>query len=73
MMATQYSTSDGDMLDRICWVYYGQQSKAVEAVLEANRAIKLADYGPVLPAGLIITLPELTASESETTTVSLWD
>jgi phage tail protein X len=71
--ATQYRTSENDMLDRICWRYYGRQSGAVEAVLEANRAIGLAAYGPVLPGGLLITLPELTESETATTTVSLWE
>lgn len=58
-MADQYITADGDMIDLICWRYYekGQQPLAVERVYEANRG--LAALGPVLPAGVIITLPDL--------------
>lgn len=72
-MANQYRTSEKDMLDRICWIYYGQQSGAIEAVLEANRTVALADYGPILPSGVLITLPDLTSAEALIATVSLWD
>lgn len=67
---TQYRTKENDMLDAICQRYYGKQSKAVEIVYEANRG--LADYGPVLPAGLIIELPEIEAMET-VAPVRLWD
>ena len=69
-MAQIYRCKDGDMLDWICWKYYGRQAGAVEAVLEANSG--LADRGPVYPAGLEITLPDLPAS-NETDVVRLWD
>ena len=55
----------------ICWRHYGEQSGAVEVVLEANPG--LADTGPVLPAGIIIELPELPPAVQELPTVRLWD
>ncbi|MBB4287833.1 tail protein X [Roseospira goensis] len=50
-----YTTFDGDMLDHLCWRHYGQEWDMVEAVLDANPG--LAALGPVLPAGVTITLP----------------
>ena len=69
-MAT-YKTSQGDMLDEICWRFYGAQSGAVEAVLDANPG--LADLGPILPIDTEIVLPELTAPAPEDAPVRLWD
>jgi phage tail protein X len=63
-----YRTSDGDMLDRICLKYYGQQSDAVEFVLENNPG--LATLGPVFNAGVIILLPPMPIKP--TPTVRLW-
>ncbi|PMP51659.1 MULTISPECIES: tail protein X [Vibrio] len=67
---TQYRTRTGDMLDWVCTQYYGERPRAVEAVLDANPG--LAAYGPVLPAGLVIELPDLGPAE-DTSTISLWD
>jgi phage tail protein X len=67
---TQYRTKENDMLDAICFKFYGRQSKAVEIVLEANRG--LADVGPVLPLGLIIELPEIPAVDT-VAAIRLWD
>lgn len=64
-----YTTKDGDVLDLICWKYYGSTSGAVEKVLEANR--HLANLGAVFSAGVKIILPDL-ASEEETESVKLW-
>lgn len=66
----QYLTREGDMLDRICWKFYGRQSTAVEAVLEANP--HLADHGPALPAGIVIELPEL-PEPTEEASGGLWN
>jgi len=66
----EYRTKTGDMIDAICHRYYGSQSGAVERVYEANRS--LADYGPVLPSGLVIELPEMPVAET-VKTVRLWD
>lgn len=71
-MASTYQTRNGDVLDHICFDHYGAAAvnQSVAAVLEANRG--LADYGPVLPAGIIITLPDWTA-ESRSSGEQLWD
>ena len=67
-----YRTRDKDMLDKICHDYYGQTNRRiVEMLLEANPG--LADYGPVLPTGLIITLPDLETHQSATSPLKLWD
>jgi len=64
-----YTTKDGDMLDRVCWEYYGMES-AVTKVLEANPG--LADLGPVLSAGVEIVLPEIATPEPDQG-INLWD
>lgn len=66
----QYRTKTGDMLDAICHTYYAGQAGATEWVLEANSG--LADYGPVLPSGVIIELPDLPPAE-QAQTIRLWD
>jgi len=55
-MPTTYTTRDGDMLDRICFDYYGTVS-AIVAVYEANPG--LAKKGIFLPASVVIALPDL--------------
>ena len=57
MTAVRYLTRDGDMLDWICWRHYGRSDRTVEAVLAANPG--LAERGPVLPAGIELTLPDI--------------
>lgn len=64
-----YVTKDGDVLDAICWKYYGSTSGTVEKVLEANR--HLAELGSIFTAGVKIILPDLT-QEEETESVKLW-
>ena len=66
-----YITKDGDTADYIAWKYYGNQDDGtVEALLDANKG--LADRGPVLPDGMVITLPEIT-TPATTQGVKLWD
>ena len=67
----RYRTKEGDMLDWICWRHYGQQAGAVEAVLKANPG--LSEAGPLLPAGLVIELPDLPQPNQSIDTVRLWD
>jgi phage tail protein X len=64
-----YITKDGDVLDSICFKYYGSTSGIVEKVLEANR--HLAELGSIFAAGVKIILPDLT-QEEETESVKLW-
>ncbi len=67
-----YRTRDKDMLDKICYDYYGQTShRIVEMVLEANPS--LADYGTIFPAGLSIKLPDLEPQQNFSSSVKLWD
>jgi phage tail protein X len=70
MATLKYTTKEGDMVDELCWRYYGIQSGAVEQVYDANP--NLAGYGPILPQGVVITLPELT-TEATDTSVNLWE
>lgn len=70
MAAVTYRTQEGDMLDALCWLHYGRQSGAVEAVLDVNPG--LADQGPVYPAGVLIALPDLPVP-APAAPVRLWD
>ena len=63
-----YRCQEGDTLDRICWLHYGRES-AVPRVIEANPGI--SDLGPYLPAGTLVTLPDL--ADPPRQTVQLWD
>ena len=61
-------TRDGDVLDDLIWQHYGR-SEVLAAVLEANPA--LARLLPVLSAGLVIELFELSISV-EVPVIRLW-
>jgi phage tail protein X len=63
-----YLTMDGDVLDKICWLFYGQSSKTTEAVLKRNPLLNR--YPSVLPAGLILVLPVM---RYEAQRKPLWD
>lgn len=68
-MATTCRTSSGDLLDTICYQFYGHLNGSVEAVLDANQG--LGDEPQPFRAGVLIVLPDL-QSQTETT-VQLWD
>jgi phage tail protein X len=68
-MSQTYCTKDGDTVDAIAWLHYGREAAAVD-ILEANP--RLADHGPILPAGVQVTLPDLPAPV-EPAAVRLWD
>jgi phage tail protein X len=67
----KYRTKTGDVLDNICYQYYGQTRGVVEKVLEANPG--LAELGAIYDTGIIINLPKLTFPEQQQTTIRLWD
>lgn len=69
-MAT-YTTVAGDMVDLVCWRTYGDEAGFTEAVLDANPG--LADDGPILPAGVVIDLPDIAPVSEAPVTVTLWD
>lgn len=67
----KYRTSEGDTADLIAWKQYGTQAgRIVEQLLEVNPG--LADRGPVLPAGLVINLPDIKPA-TDTAGIRLWD
>ena len=68
--AGAYFTADDDVLDEICWRRYGRED-AVPAVLAANP--RLADAGPVLPAGVLIVLPDLPRASRALPAERLWE
>ena len=63
-----YLTVDGDMVDDIAFTYYGASIGYAEAVYVANRF--LTDYGPILPAGLVVVLPVVNITNK---LPQLWD
>ena len=50
-----HRTIDGDMVDAICKDHYGTET-VTQQVYAANPG--LAAYGPILPKGLLIELPD---------------
>lgn len=66
----RYRCSEGDVLDAICLAHYGRTG-TVEAVLAINPG--LGSHGPILPAGLVITLPNLGPATKVRHTIRLWD
>ena len=69
MMQT-YRTSDGDTMDYIAWKFYETlEGRVVEQLLDANQGI--ADLGPVLPAGVLVKMPDIAPQQQEQG-VRLW-
>lgn len=64
-------THQGDTVDLLCWRHFGRTQGLVEVVLEMNPG--LADYGPVLPLGLEVELPEAPDDKPKTPLLQLWD
>lgn len=64
--------SQGDTLDALCYRVFGRTAGVTEAALEANTG--LADLGPVLPMGTLVTLPDpADAVQPDVDIVQLWD
>ncbi|MGH8076842.1 MAG: tail protein X [Lysobacter sp.] len=62
----------GDTLDQLCWRHLGRTAGVVEAAYEANPGI--AAFGPVLPHGTPVELPEpLVAAPARRALIQLWD
>lgn len=69
-MAATYTTRQLDELDLICFRYYGGTQGSVEAVLSRNPG--LADMLPILPPGVVITLPDLPKPVGTATLLRFW-
>lgn len=67
-MAKTIRTSDGDVLDEICYAYYGTVLGMTEAVYSANPG--LAAYVQPFASGIVITLPDVDTPRDES--VQLW-
>lgn len=63
-------TQQGDTVDVLCWRYFGRTGGIVEQVFLLNPGI--ADFGPVLPQGTEVLLPEQVQQEKSNRTVKLW-
>jgi phage tail protein X len=69
-MPAAYTTIAGDTVDLIAWRYYGGlDGRQAEQLLAANPG--LAELGAVLPAGVVIMLPDFAATAT-TQGVRLW-
>ena len=61
-----------DTVDAICWREYGSVVLVLfELVLSANP--KLAEFGPFIPMGTQVTLPEIETPQQTKQTINLWD
>ena len=70
----QVRSRQHDTVDALVWRYLGDGAGYVEQALALNPA--LARHGAVLPAGLVITLPEPAPSTGQVAAadlVQLWD
>lgn len=71
-MTSTATARDGDTVDLICWRELGKTAAVTEQVLALNPG--LADLGVTLPAGTIVTLPDLASVETPTIDIEqLWD
>ena len=62
----QVRTGQNDTLDLLCWRHLGITAGVVEAALQLNPG--LAGHGPILPQGILVTLPDATTvSQTDTT------
>ncbi|GHB32841.1 tail protein X [Salinicola rhizosphaerae] len=60
----------GDTVDAICQRIHGKTAGVTEQVLELNPG--LAEFGPILPQGTPVAMPELARRQERTDTVQLW-
>ena len=75
-MTTTITTRAGDMLDRLVWLHagrpaWGRMRGLVEAARLANPHLRA--HGPILPAGIVIALPDLPTAPLPAAVVKLWD
>ncbi len=66
----QERTQQNDTIDSICWRYYGRTAGVTELVLQANPT--LAELGPIIPMGTLITLPDAPPAAPKKESINLW-
>ena len=64
-------TQQDDVIDALCWRHYGHTNGVVEAVMAANPS--LSTYGPVLPMGIDVEMPDVTPAPSNARLINLFD
>lgn len=67
----QVTSIDGDMIDLMVWRATGRTAGTLEIVLEANP--HAADFPPVLPAGVTLTIPDDALKLPERPSFKLWE
>jgi phage tail protein X len=70
-MARRVYAQQGDTVDALCFRHLGRTQGVVEATLETNEG--LAAYGPILPMGLAVDLPDDPAAQPTLKLVNLFD
>lgn len=70
---TTYTTRQDDVLDDVIFRYYGFTDGVVETVMETNRALNLGQYGPQLPAGLVLVMPDVDPPVESSQPTRLWE
>lgn len=65
------SAREGDTLDLLCWRDRGLGPADLPAVLTLNPG--LAARGPVLPAGLAVSVPARSVTPPVLAVIQLWD
>lgn len=66
----QLRAQQGDTLDLILYRHYGYTAGITEQVLALNPG--LAEQGPILPMGTLITLPDA-PTQAAAPLIQLWD
>ena len=71
-MEIETTTLEGETLDFVIFRVHGRVDEALlSKTFDMNP--ELAEYGTVLPAGVIVKLPAIDNSVTEVPTVKLWD
>ncbi|ATP85859.1 tail protein X [Acinetobacter baumannii] len=60
-----------DTVDAICWREYGRSTGVVERVLETNP--HLSEFGPFIPMGTKVQLPDIPTPQNKVQSIQLWD
>ncbi|WP_251978556.1 tail protein X [Salinicola avicenniae] len=61
----------GDTVDAICQRVFGRTAGVTEQALELNPG--LAEFGPVLPQGTAVVLPDVAPRPQRSDPIQLWD
>jgi len=60
-----------ESVDALCYRHYGSTQGQVERVLIANPG--LADFGVIVPEGMLVDMPDSVLSSTQKPLINLWD